>query len=257
MVKGFYNLTSGMLTQKKNLDVISSNMSNAATIGFKSDRLITSTFQQELMSRTGNMEKSNPEALGDVTMARLPRETVTDFTQGSFRQTNQSLDFAIDGVGFFVVQSGDGQQRYTRNGSFNINADGYLCTQDGDIVMGDNGPILIADPANVNQLNEEKITVDASGRIYNSEGHYVDRFNIIEFDDPAQLVKQDGYFIGGGQGQQVVATIHQGWTEESNVDPLKEMVLMIESERNLQSASQVLKMYDQMLAKATTDIANI
>lgn len=257
MVKGFYNLTSGMLTQRRTLDVISTNMSNVSTIGYKADTLLSSTFDEALMSRTGNEDKAHPEGLGDTSMARIPRQTVTNFDIGNLRPSNSPLDFAILTDGFFQVQDDNGQVRYTRNGSFNIDERGYICTQDGDLVLGENGPIQVYYPDSETQFNAEKVQVDLAGNVADSEGNFVDKFAIVTFVDTAQLVKQDGYFTGGGQPLGVEATIQQRYLEASNVEPVKEMVRMIESERHLQSMAQVLKMYDQMIAKAATDIGRI
>lgn len=265
MVKGFYNLTSGMLTQRRNLDVISSNMANVSTVGFKADQLVSSTFKEEMMARTGNTDKSSPEELAEITMARIPRETITDFEQGGFRETGKPLDLAIDGEGFFKVQNGD-EIRYTRSGSFNINNDGYLCTQFGSVLLGKNGPIRVFDPdageltkdgTMEMQLNVENITVNAVGGIFDCEDNYIDQLDIVTFDDLGQLVKDGIYFTTNQEEQQGGGAILQRCLEQSNVDALGEMVSMIESQRHLQSAAQVLKMYDEMLEKATTNIATI
>lgn len=257
MVKGFYNLTSGMLTQRRTLDVISTNMSNVATIGYKADTLLSSTFDEALMSRTGNEEKAHPEGLGDTSMARIPRQTVTDFGIGNLRPSNSPLDFAILTDGFFQVQGENGPVKYTRNGSFNIDDRGYLCTQDGDLVLGEDGPMQVYHPDSETQFNAEQVQVDPSGNVFDSEGNFVDKFAIVTFADTAQLVKQDGFFTGGGEPLGIQATIQQRYLEASNVEPAKEMVKMIESERHLQSMAQILKMYDQMISKAATDIGRI
>lgn len=258
MVKGFYNVTSGMLTQRRTLDVISTNMSNVSTAGYKADTLLSSTFDEALLYRTGNIDKAHPEGLADTSMARIPRETVTNFDIGNLRPSNSPLDFALLSDGFFQVQGADGGEvRYTRNGSFNLDEEGYICTQDGDRVLGENGPIQVYYPDSETQFNAEQIQVDESGNILDSEGNFVDRFAIVTFADLGQLVKNDSFFTGGGEPLGVPATIRQNYLESSNVEPVKEMVKMIESERHLQSLAQVLKIYDQMLAKATTDIGRI
>lgn len=266
MVKGFYNLTSGMLTQRRNLDVISSNMSNVSTVGFKSDQLVSSTFKEEMMARTGNTDKSNPEELSEISMALIPRETVTNFEQGGFRETGKRLDLAIDGDGFFKVQGEDGQIRYTRSGSFNINNDGYLCTQFGGLLLGENGPIRLftteedEDGAvKLAQFNVENITVNSAGGIFvfDNEDNYLDQLSLVNFADLSQLVKDGTDFTTNQAEIPATGLVLQGYLEQSNVDALDEMVAMIESQRHLQSAAQVLKMYDEMLEKATTSIGTI
>ena len=265
MVKGLYNLTSGMLTQRRNLDVISSNMANVSTIGYKADQLSSSTFRNELMGRTGNTDKANAKALADVTMARIPRETITDFTQGLFRPTERKLDLAINGDGFFQVRNDEGV-RYTRSGSFNLNNEGYICVQDGSLLLGENGPIqvfhpqageLTKDGVSALELNMENIQVDANGVVYDKDGNFLDQIQLATVADPAQLVKEGEFFTGGGAVSYMDGAIIQGYLEDSNVDSLREMVSMIESQRHLQSAAQALKIYDQMIGKATTEIGKI
>lgn len=267
MVKGFYNLASGMLTQRRNLDVISSNMANVTTPGFRGDQLISSTFGEEMMSRTGNTDKSSPVGLAEVTMARIPRETVTDFTQGNLRETGKKLDLAIEGEGFFQIQL-DGQIMYTRAGSsLNLNNEGYMCMQNGGLLLGKNGPIRVFDPQAGQQTKDgtvitpqfhaENITVNAAGGVFDCNGNYIDQIALVTVMDKSQLVKDGVYFTGGGATLPANGAILQGVLEESNVDATRSMVSMIESERHLQSAAQVLKMYDQMLAKATTELGKI
>lgn len=267
MVKGFYNLASGMLTQRRNLDVISSNMANASTPGFKGDRLVSSTFGEEMMSRTGNTDKSSPAQLADVTMARIPRETVTNYVQGNMRETGKKMDMAIQGEGFFQVNL-NGQTRLTRAGaSMNLNNEGYLCMQDGGLLMGKNGPIRVFDPQAgqmtkdgtliTPQFHAENITINAAGGVFDCNGEYIDQIDLVTVMDKSQLVKDGVYFTGGGATLPADGAILQGVLEESNVDALQSMTSMIESQRHLQSAAQVLKIYDQMLAKATTELGKI
>lgn len=267
MVKGFYNLASGMLTQRRNLDVISSNMANVSTPGFRGDRLVSSTFGEEMMARTGNTDKSSPANLADVTMARIPRETITDFSTGNLRDTGKKLDLAIEGEGFFRIDL-NGQIMYTRAGSsMNVNNDGYLCMQNGGLLLGKNGPIRIFDPQAgqetkdgtiiTPQFHAENITVNALGGVFDCNGNYIDQIDLVTVMDKSQLVKDGVYFTGGGEPLPANGAILQGVLEESNVDALQSMISMIESQRHLQSAAQTLKMYDQMLAKATTEIGKI
>ena len=107
MFKGFYNLTSGMLTQGKNLDVIANNMSNVATAGFKTDRYTFSTFQDVMWKRVGNMDRKYTD-LGNQSWITAPSKLYTDYEQGAIEETGQPLDFAIEGDGFFALENRDG-----------------------------------------------------------------------------------------------------------------------------------------------------
>ncbi len=243
MFKGFYYATSGMLTQSRVLNNISNNMSNAATPGYKKDTLESSTFQDILVHRTGNKDKSIYTPIGNSTMIRTVTELVTDYSEGMLEFTEQPLDFAISGKGFFQIQTADGQMRYTRNGSFNVDADGYLCLQHIGRVMGENGPI---------QLPTDDVNVTKEGYITDAEtGAAIGRLRIVDFADYNQLEKIDeGMFTGPNPNAQATGVIMQKAIERSNVVAMDEMMGMITSQRAFQSASQIAKAYDQLMNKA-------
>ena len=143
MYKGFYDLTSAMLTQTRNLDVVGNNMSNTATTGYKADRYADTTFDEVMRSRVGNKQKA-PQALGTTTSyITAVDEVYTDHSQGGLEPTGLPFDFAIEGEGYFAVQSAAGRV-YTRNGSFMLDNQGYLYLAGQGRVLGQNGqPIYL------------------------------------------------------------------------------------------------------------------
>lgn len=269
MFHGFYNLTSGILTQNRSLDVISNNMVNVSTPGYKSDKLTTTTFQEEMRYRTGTRDKSNPVQLATMSMIRTPLETVTRHDQGAFEETGSNLDFALESPGFFVVQGDNGGTFYTRNGSFTMDNEGFLCLPGVGRVQGENGPI---------QLTTDQIEVDSQGNIYEIElreprtGDDGDteeeatertpaaRFRIVDFEDYNQLTRAaDGCFTAAGAAAAPVAESSILWkyVERSNVDPVEEMTAMMSGQRSIQSAAQLLKMYDQLMGRIVSDIGKV
>ena len=125
MYQGFYNLASGMLTQSRNLNVVSNNMVNLQTAGYKRDQMVSSTFQEEMLYRTGRREKGTREPLATTSKIRTASRTYVNYDQGSYETTDGIYDFAIGGKGFFCIQTQNGVQ-YTRNGSFAVDEEGYL-----------------------------------------------------------------------------------------------------------------------------------
>lgn len=250
MFKGFYTLGSGMLTQERNLNVIGNNMTNMLTPGFKRDRMIGSTFQEEMMYRTGNKNKADPTDLGTtVSNILTPVDVYTDFKQGPLEETQSPLDFALISPGFFQVQREDGSIVYTRNGNFDIDNEGYMILTEVGRVLGENGPIF---------LGTDRIYADDIGTIYRNGNQFVDTLAIVDFDDYTQLNKMGtGIFQTEAQANDVQAAFAWKYLESSNVEPIEEMSEMIMSQRALQSASQVIKMYDQLMAKATTELGKI
>ncbi len=248
MFQGYYNLASGMLTQNRNLNVVSNNMANILTPGYKRDVMYSSTFQEELISRTGNLEHKNATMLNDVSMKRVATETASDFTQGALEQTESPLDFALLGEGFFQIQTENGI-RYTRNGSFIIDDAGYLSLPEVGRVIGENGPIY---------LGTDDIHMDPSGMLYRNDQVPLGRFALVTFADQSQLVKAGkGIFRSDAAGIPSNVNIQQKTLERSNVDAGREIVAMMESQRALQSASQILKIYDQLAGKASTELARV
>lgn len=248
MFQGFYNLSSGMLTQNRNLNVISNNLANMLTPGYKRDVMISSTFQEELFSRTGNQDRTNTEELNDIAMMRIATENVTDFTQGGLESTGNPLDFALLEDGFFQLQTQDGVV-YTRDGAFIIDEEGYLALPETGRVLGTNGPIY---------LGTDDVTLDESGFLRDKDNNVLGAFQIVTFEDPTQLVKAgNGTFTSDAAGIPTQVSIQQKVLEYSNVDASREMVSMMESQRALQSAAQVIKIYDQLMSKAATELGRV
>ncbi|KXL54554.1 flagellar basal-body rod protein FlgG [Anaerotignum neopropionicum] len=247
MYKGFYNLSSSMLTQNKNLNVISNNLANVSTSGYKSDRMVSGTFKDQVVSRTGNnILGAVGEPLGNSSMITVPYETVTDFTDGGWEQTGSILDFAINGRGFFEVDR-QGEKVYTRNGSLSLDEEGYVVLQGIGRVNGDAGPI---------KITTDDFNVSPDGRIYDTSGDLIAKLKLVDFNNYDDLTKVAEGVFTGGEAQATDATVMWKHVEASNVNPVQEMTDMLVTQRTLQSAAQVLKMYDAMAAKAA-DIGRV
>lgn len=250
MFQGYYNLTSEILSQNRNLNVISNNMANVTTAGFKSDKFIATTFREELLYRSGNKEKSDPTPIGVTARIRTADETVTDYTQGSFEPSTSPLDFALSDKGFFCIQTNDGTV-YTRNGSFTIDDEGYLNLPTIGRVLGENGPI---------RTGTDKIQADSEGNIYSEDGNqFYGKLSIVDFNDyHADLNKTTGnVFTAVGNPMPVNTKIMWKVKERSNVDAAAEMVTMMSSQRALQSAAQMLRSYDVLMGKIVSQLGPV
>lgn len=251
MFKGFYNLTSGMLSQTRNLDVISNNMSNVSTPGYKADTYMDSTFRELMFSRIGNRDKSVSEEIGTQTMALLPSMIHTDYSHAAPEETGQPLDFAINGNGFFQIQGEEGRY-FTRNGSFIVDNDGYLTLPSRGHVLDRNGQPIY--------LGTDDITADAEGNIFRGDGTLAGRLGVFDFAEEYQgtLTHQgEGVYASNAPAQPSDSPVQWKILENSNVDMVREMTRMMSSQRGLQSAAQILKIYDQLMSKATTDVGRV
>lgn len=251
MFKGFYDLTSGMLTQTRNLDVIGNNMSNTATTGYKADRYADTTFDEVMMSRIGNKDKRGAAELGTTTSYKtILAEVRTDHTQGPLEMTGLPLDFAIEGTGYFAVETAGGRM-YTRNGSFRLDEQGFLYLPGQGRVLGTAGQPIY--------LGTDRIEADENGRIYVENGQQLGQIGVFNFADPVQMLQKtgEGMFQANGQPQAANATVHWKMTERANIDLVQQMADMMSCQRALQSASQLSKMYDQIMSKTATELGRV
>lgn len=247
MFKGFYNLTSGMLTQQNNLNVLANNMTNISTPGFKGSRHVAGNFADVMYSRTG---AGGYQQIGRQSYIVATDEVVTDFTQGALEETGIALDAAIDGEGFFAIRNEAGETMYTRSGSFSLDEEGYLCYSGFGRVLDNNGNEL--------RVMTDKITGDTLGRVYATNGLQLGRVGVFTFDDTAQLEYNDEGFLVGAEGQVMdTPNLRWGYLERSNVDMVSQMTAMLSSQRAFQSAAQVSKIYDSLMTKITNEIGKV
>lgn len=225
-------------------------MTNLSTSGYKAEQYTDSTFQEVLISRVGNKDKSSPTVIGEESYILAPSQLYVDYSQGSLEETGLTLDFAIEGDGFFAIQTAQGVE-YTRSGSFSLDGEGYLCLPAHGRVLGADGqPVYLA---------TDRIRADQAGNLYTEGGGYVGRLGLYAFADNGLLEKNEsGLFGANGQAPAPSqAKLHWKWVENANVDMLQEMSDMMTAQRALQSAAQVLKLYDGVLTKATTELGRL
>ena len=233
MIHGLAVSESGMITKQKQFEVIANNLANATTTGFKRDL----AFAELSLAKT-NGEDDTP--LLDL---------VTDFSQGSIRETGRKLDFALNGRGFFSIQTQQGIM-YTRNGNFGIDSDGYLVTSDGGIVMGQNGPITVSGNMFVNQ----------AGEIFDNDV-LVNKFQIVDFKNYNALRKHENSYFHAQDAVPIQATkeclVLQKSLESANVNAIREMVSMLELYRQFEADQKAIKTQDDTLNKAVNDVGQV
>jgi flagellar basal-body rod protein FlgG len=255
MLRALYSAASGMESQQMNLDVISNNLANVNTTGFKMSKL---EFQDTLYQTTH--AAGSQAGAGNVLPASLqvgqgavPVATERIWTQGDLSQTGGTLDMAIQGTGFFQVQMPDGTLAYTRDGSFKTDASGVVMTNDGYPVQG-GFPTLPAGTTN--------ITISSSGQVSytTASGVTTGQLQIVRFMNPGGLnaVGHNLYKETGASGTPELGTpgangfgeVQQGSLELSNVSVVQEMVNLILAQRAYEVNSKAVQAADEMMQQS-------
>lgn len=242
MLQGFYSAASGMLMQQRHLNVVANNLSNAQTAGYKVNRLVSTTFQQELLTR---IERNNTGALDSTgEPIRIVEEVADLWETGGFEESGRPFDFGITGYGFFNIQAADGQNYLTRNGQFQLDDEGYLELYGKGRVLGTNNQPL--------QLATSDIEVDQDGNIRDAvTGDALGQLLItVPTQDAVVEEQRNGMYTATATAAANDPKLVQGAFEKSNVDLTEELSAMIMAQRNFSSASQALQFIDATYAKA-------
>jgi flagellar basal-body rod protein FlgF len=226
MERGLYIAASGMLSEMTRQDQISNDLANSSTPGYKSDRSAQASFAEVMLQNTRTGQVVGPLGFG----AQID-EIRTDLAPAPMRQTGEPLDFAIDGEGFFAVQTPQGV-RYTRNGQFSANAQGQLVNAQGHPVLSQGGAPI--------QVRGGRANADALG----------------VFAVPNARKEGDSLFAGAAAGQ-ATGRAESGVLEGSGAEPARAMVDMIASFRAFESGQRVIRTIDESLAKAASQIGQI
>ncbi len=260
MIKNIYSPLSGALAQEKVLDIISNNLANMNTVGFKGESVTFKLIEPEPeKSYKTPLPPANYKISLDHVLPLRGNEfnyvgvsdVHKDFSQGPVIQTKNPLDMMIEGEGFFAIQTTNGM-RYTRAGSFTLNDNGALVDKFGNPVIGEKGNIF---------LRDNDFEVNHLGEVY-QDGQMVDRLLVYKFDDPSALEKvgQNQFFYGGlEEGRQLSpsARISQGALEGSNVNAIRNLTSLILAHRSYEAYQKSIKNYDSMMEKSSNTIGEV
>ncbi|MEZ5359444.1 MAG: flagellar basal-body rod protein FlgF [Candidatus Zixiibacteriota bacterium] len=241
MLKGLYQAASGMIPQVKKQEITANNIANATTPGYKKD----ATFIKELDAAT----KATLPTRSDWERPMID-QIYTDYSQGTFNKTGNPLDVAIQGEGFFILETIDGALRqYSRNGSFMVDTEGFLVTSDGLRVIGDGGPVTIGDGSDV--------LIDETGQVL-VDDNVVAQLSVVDFEDKNELKKNgDSTFVVGEEVEPIPSadySVRQGYLEQANINVVKEMVEMIVTMRHFEAASKIIQTQDESLQTLYSEV---
>ncbi|WP_078543474.1 flagellar hook-basal body protein [Litchfieldia alkalitelluris] len=270
MLRGFYTAASGMLAQQRRTDMLTNNIANANTPGFKSDQASLRAFPELLLQRVESTNAlpskklATTTTIGSLNTGVYMQETVPLFVQGDIRETNQKTDLALingelpdGGSLFFTVANENGDLRYTRNGNFTLDGTGHLTTNEGYYVLNANGDRI--------QLQNDQFSVAPNG-IISENGIEVDTVGISFAENANDLVKEgnglfaaqpDAVMQGANNNQNLTFTLRQGYIERSNVDVTTAMTEMMTAYRSFEANQKILQAYDRSMEKAVNEIGRL
>lgn len=282
MVRGIYTGASGMSAMQSRLDIISNNLANVDKTAYKKDIAVMKAFPNMQIRRQdddgvvtfplGSYDKM--PFVGKLGTGVELNESFTIFKQGNLVETSNQFNFALDGKGFIAVETEKGE-RYTRNGTFTIDKDGFLVTKDGLKVLTEDGYI---------QIKKNNFIIDKEGNVYQNNEYIGDperlvqmnenewqdielvgRLKIIRFPRERELRREGNSFyyeseftgpayIAEGDERPVVL---QGFLESANVNPVSEMVQMIEVQRAYEANQKTIQSHDQTLGRVINEVGTV
>ncbi|MBN1646867.1 MAG: flagellar basal-body rod protein FlgF [Spirochaetales bacterium] len=274
MIRGIYTGASGMIVQMHEMDALANNLANVDLTGYKRDVSAQKSFPELLLRRTndngvykfpfGSIDTA--PVVGKIGTGVEFNELYTVFEQGSLRQTENPFDVALEGEGFFVIQTNEGE-KYTRNGTFTIDPNGILVTKEGFPVLGENGVI---------HVKKNNFVIDQAGNIFHNaiyaddpmqlvtmeqndweQTELLDKLRVVDFDRKRYLKKTgtsmwEANEESGAARAIVTGTdnkVIQGFIEKSNVNSVTEMVRMIEINRAYEASQKSVQTHDSLAGR--------
>ena len=269
-MKNIWVPLSGQIAQQRKVETIANNIANANTNGFKKDQLAFKEHLTALNKGADIVDLPRKEWSPDDFYRSQGGENAfvkvdgsyTDFEQGPLKPTNNPLDMALFGKGFFEVLTPNGI-RYTRSGNFSVNKEGELVTPQGFKVIGTSVEDSTESTNTIAPLKiplTSKININKQGEIYNQDG-LIGKISISEFKDLHTLKKEGGnLFINNHPEnkltENISTTVNQGFVEGSNVNAIKEMSELINAHRHFENIQKAVKTYDQISGQIVNDIAD-
>ncbi len=257
MVKGLYVASTGMTNEQRRVDVLSNNLANSATTGFKKEGTTSEAFKDVLAYKIKDTsEPGIARRLGKMNLGVKIGENYVDYSQGSIHETGNTFDMALSGKGFFAVDFMDNEGncilKYTRDGGFQLNYKGELVNKNGDFLMGTDGNHIKLDPT-------ANFAVDRLGNIYQNDV-LMGQIKVADFADYNYLERYgETYFqtVEGAEEIPAEAEVYSGYLEASNVQVVQEMVDLIAFTRAYESNQKIIQAYDQTLDTAVNNVGKV
>lgn len=257
MVRGLYTASNGMVTQQQKLDIVSNNLANVGTAGFKRDGVIVESFENMLTKKVNDPSVPRSETIGKMSMGCKVGRVYTDHSQGGATATNNPHNVAIISDGMFAIgtmdANGNMDTKYTRDGSFVVAGDGTLMTREGNFVLGENGKIVLKSGTH------QQVFIGEDGTIIEND-QVIDKIQVVDFENLDSLRKVgDNLYrrTNDTKDKPFNGKLLQGYTEGSNVNTVREMVEMINVMRTFEANQKVVQTHDETMKKSVNEIGRL
>lgn len=273
MLRGIYGSAAAMIAQQQRQEMLTNNLANANTPGFKADQAALRSFPNMLIQAmdTSNGRFPRSHIVGDISTGVYLQERMPNFRQGDLQETRNNTDLALlqgqvpvnpetgrPGALFYTVQNPDGEIRYSRNGNLTVDGQGFLVNSQGLYILNSAGQTI--------QVWNDDFRVENDGSVIDDSGNFLGQIGVAFADNPMQLVKEGNglfRFEGGANlplalgNPQITYQIKQGFIERSNVDAQATMTEMMNAFRVFEANQKVLQAYDRSLEKAVNEVGRI
>lgn len=247
MLRGLYSAGSGLTALLQKQEIETNNLVNAETAGYKRQQTVFRNFRDVLLDEINYKEaKVNTKNIGSISHGVMVDDVITIYEQGDLVATDNNLDLAVDGDGYFTIVDPDGQEYFTRDGGFKLNFEGYLVNNNGLIVAGENGAI---------NLQGEFINIEPDGSVY-LDGEFVDTLKVVNIENPIKI--GSNRFLPSGEQPQPFdfrrGRVIQGYKEQSNANVIDSMTRFIALTRSYESSQRMIQTIDSTIEKAITEV---
>ena len=258
MIRGFYTSVSGLITLQNEQEVVTNNIANVNNTGYKKRELTKSSFEDVMISNRQKLlgDKYVRNDIGNLNLGVKVNNVETVFTQGTFKSTDNITDFAIDGRGFFVAQSGNNEV-YTRDGNFKVNQQGYLIANDGSQVLGANATTGAREPIYV---GSSKFSLDGENNIDIEGVGITHKLLTVDFNNADYKSLEpigDNYISKNNPIYDAKVNVRQNCLEISNVDSSEELIKLMEIKRQFETNQKFVKMQDETVQKASNELGRV
>jgi len=251
MIRGLYTAGTGMMLQRRRMEVVTNNIVNVETAGFRKEFLVSQSLDERMVYRINDMPGHSLQPVGPLRLGTQIDQKYIDFRDGLLENTDRSTDLALLGNAFFAVQTEAGE-RYTRNGAFFIDSAGMLADASGNLLLSTEGtPINVVGP---------NFRVDQSGNVFTEDG-LIATIRVVSFEDNVASLRKQGdslfFSLVEPLDEPGEFRVAQGFLEGSNVEIAREMMDMLTIFRAYETNQRILTMIDETVGMAATQIGRL